>query len=143
MVYALNPDEIYSKSFAIIKGIMKLDDSLKSKIIMRAAHATGDVETARSIIFSQNFEDGLFSPDDDIVTDINMVKYRISGYKIRCYIKDNDVMDMAKRLQISRSCIAMKKACREMPEAVYVIGDAPTVLISLIEEVIAKNAIRG
>ncbi|KPV46041.1 hypothetical protein SE19_07280 [Acidiplasma aeolicum] len=139
MVYILNPEEIYSKSFGIIKNIMGLDDSLKSKIIIRAAHATGDIDAARSIIFSENFEDGLFDQNYNIVTDINMVKYGIGSNKTYCHINDDDVIESSKSMHISRSYIAIKKACREMPEAVYVIGDAPTALISIIEEINNKK----
>ncbi len=139
MVYILNPENIYDKSIELIKENLHLDDSMKSGIIARAVHATGDFDIGKSIVFSPNYMEGIsgFNKKTRIITDINMVKSGITGHKnIGCYINDSDIILGARNKKVSRSYLSMKKACRENHGAIFVIGDAPTALISLTEEII-------
>ena len=142
VVYILNPDNIYNKSIELIKEKLCLDESLKSAIIARAIHATGDLDIGKSIVFSPNYMDGIpaFIKKTRIITDINMVKSGITSYRdVRCYINDPGIILEAKNKMVSRSYISMKKACRENYGAIFVIGDAPTALISLIEEIVCER----
>ena len=134
----MNPSEIYSRSFAYIRSEMGLDRSLKSDIIVRTVHATADFDIGKSLVFSRYFEDSLQYIRDGkmVITDINMVYAGIPGHsKRKCFINDLDVIEEAKNSGLSRSYISIKKACREYPDAVYIIGDAPTALLSLLESV--------
>jgi precorrin-8X/cobalt-precorrin-8 methylmutase len=138
MINTLRPSEIYSQSFSFIKMKMGLDDSLKSSIIIRVVHATADFEIGRSLVFSSSFSDSIESikKGETVITDINMVMAGISRYpNKKCYINNRDVIEESSNTGVSRSFISIKKACRENPEAIYVIGDAPTALSGVLQSV--------
>ncbi|MCL4453794.1 precorrin-8X methylmutase [Ferroplasma sp.] len=134
----MNPSEIYSRSFSYIRSEMGLDRSLKSDIIVRTVHATADFDIGKSLVFSRHFENslGYIRNGGMVITDINMVYAGIPRHARRkCFINDHDVIENAKNSGLSRSYLAIKKACREYPDGVYIIGDAPTALLSLLESV--------
>ncbi|WMT52217.1 MAG: precorrin-8X methylmutase [Ferroplasma sp.] len=134
----LSPSEIYSRSFSYIRSEMGLDRSLKSDIIVRTVHATADFDIGRSLVFSRYFESSLeyIRNGGMVITDINMVYAGIPRHARRkCFINDHDVIENAKNRGLSRSYLSIKKACREYPDALYIIGDAPTALLSLLETV--------
>ena len=138
MTSTLSPAEIYRRSFTFIQEKMGLDNSLKSSIITRVVHATADFEIGKSMVFSSSFEDSLSAIEEGsiAIADINMVMSGISRYNNKkCYIGDNDIIREAKRTGISRSYLSMSRACRDNPEAIYVIGDAPTALEALIDSI--------
>ncbi|MEM0140157.1 MAG: precorrin-8X methylmutase [Ferroplasma sp.] len=134
----LNPSEIYMESFNYIRNTMNLDDSLKSQIIIRAVHATADFDIGRSLVFSSGFQVAIkyLKAEKTIITDINMVKAGISGYtNVKCYISDEGIKKQARESGVSRAYLSMKKACRENPNAIFIIGDAPTALLALLDSV--------
>ena len=50
------------------------------------------------------------------------------------FLNDDDVVDQARSQNITRSQSGIRKAIRELPGALYVIGNAPTALIELTDE---------
>ncbi len=142
MIKILNPEEIYKKSFDIIRNQLNLDNSLKSDITVRVIHATADYDIGRSLMFGNNPDRAVSNLKNNItiITDINMVKSGITGYKnVKCFINDRDVIEKSKSSKISRSYLAIKKAVKLYNDAIFVIGDAPTALLSLIEEIENNN----
>ncbi len=142
MIKILNPEEIYKKSFDIIRSQLNLDNSLKSDITVRVIHATADYDIGRSLMFGNNPDRAVSNLKNNIaiITDINMVKSGITGYKnVKCFINDRDVIEKSKSSKISRSYLAIKKAVKLYNDAIFVIGDAPTALLSLIEEIENNN----
>jgi precorrin-8X/cobalt-precorrin-8 methylmutase len=134
----MNPLEIYSRSFSYIRNEMGLDRSLKSDIIVRTVHATADFDIGKSLVFSRYFENSIeyIRNGGMVITDISMVYAGIPRHQNRkCFINDPEIREEAKNSGLSRSYISIKKACREYPDAVYIIGDAPTALLSLLESV--------
>jgi precorrin-8X/cobalt-precorrin-8 methylmutase len=138
MFYTLNPSEIYRQSFDLIREKLGLDSSLKSDIITRVVHATADFEIGKSLVFSSSFMDSLKYINNKlkVITDINMVMAGISKYaNKKCYINDSGIISMSRDTGISRSYLSMKKACKENPDALYIIGDAPTALYAVLESI--------
>lgn len=138
MASSMSPAEIYMRSFTYIKEQMNLDNSLKSDIIVRVVHATADFELGKSLVFSRFFNNAIeyMKSGGKVITDINMVYAGIPRHNNReCFINDPDVITEARNTGSSRSYVAMKKACRKYPDAIYLIGDAPTALYSLLEAV--------
>jgi len=137
-----NPENIYKKSFETIRKNLNLDYSLKSNIIVRVIHATADYDIGKSLIFGNSPFQIINKLKDNltIITDINMVKSGITKYKnVKCFINDDDIINESKKYKISRSYLAIKKAVKLYYNGIYVIGDAPTALLSLIEEIENNN----
>ncbi len=142
MIKIYNPENIYKKSFETIRKNLNLDYSLKSNIIVRVIHATADYDIGKSLIFGNNPFEIINKLKDNltIITDINMVKSGITKYKnVKCFINDDDIINESKKYKISRSYLAIKKAVKLYYNGIYVIGDAPTALLSLIEEIENNN----
>ena len=115
MIKILNPEEIYKKSFDIIRNQLNLDNSLKSDITVRVIHATADYDIGRSLMFGNNPDRAVSNLKNNItiITDINMVKSGITGYKnVKCFINDRDVIEKSKSSKISRSYLAIKKGSK-------------------------------
>ncbi|SMD31483.1 precorrin-8X methylmutase [Picrophilus oshimae] len=135
----LNPGEIYRKSLEIIYNSLGIDDSKENRIKARAVHATGDLDVFKTIVFKNDpLNNGInaLRLNRFIVTDVNMVMSGITRYNRKvCLINDDDVLLKSKMTGLSRSYLSIKKAASIYKDAIYVIGDAPTALMSLIEEV--------
>ncbi len=77
-----------------------------------------------------------------IVTDVMMVAAGISKpglaslrVPLHCFIEQTDLAEEAAERQLTRSYCAMERACRELGEAIYVVGNAPTALMAICEAV--------
>jgi precorrin-8X/cobalt-precorrin-8 methylmutase len=83
----------------------------------------------------------------NIITDTNMVRVGIRkreieqfGGRVRCYMNDPQVHSNAKATGVTRAKIAVDMAVEDMEGGIYVIGNAPTALLRLIELVKEKKA---
>jgi cobalt-factor III methyltransferase len=111
-------------------------------IVRRMIHAAGDPSILESVVFRNDAArlGGIaVAQRTPIVTDVNMVAaglnkdaIRSLGIDVRCRIDD-----VAAEAGSTRSYRAMKRAIAELPEAIFVVGNAPTALVALVE------AIRG
>ena len=119
-------------------------------IVMRVIHATADFTFAENLCFSNDSprlgKDAL-TRGVSVVTDTNMAasginkKRRASrGGFVRCYMADADVEQEALSRGTTRAVVAMEKAVREDPEAIFAIGNAPTALLRLCELVSEEKA---
>lgn len=149
----MKPGEIEAKSMEIISHTLKeqnLDSLLTPEtapLIKRAIHTTADFDFARILTFQHNaVQAGLdaLSAGATIVSDTNMIKAGISkpatqalGCDVVCYMADKDVAAEAKERGVTRAFVSMEHALREHPGAVFAIGNAPTALISLYEQICA------
>jgi precorrin-8X/cobalt-precorrin-8 methylmutase len=145
MEYIKKPEDIYKKSFAIVEeGLKDLDVSpAVREVIKRASHATADIAFGRSLVISDEVVragiDAL-KQGKPIVTDVTMVQAGIRkaplvelGVDLHCFLYDDDVALEAKNRGITKSMAAMEKAARLYPDAIYVIGNAPTAVFTLCE----------
>jgi precorrin-8X/cobalt-precorrin-8 methylmutase len=115
---ALTPEQIMAESFRIIDAEVGPHsfDTVEWQVVRRIIHASGDLEFARLVHFQhaaaragiQALQAGM-----PIVTDVRMVA---SGIQ---------------RPVLEKLGSAMHKAVTEVGPAVYVIGNAPTALLTL------------
>ena len=149
---------IEQKSFEIIDSEVGDHEynHLEWDILRRVIHATADFDfaTTAKIIFRN---DPIVSGFDamknkcTIVTDVDMVlsalnKKSLSALGIRavCHISDKSIVDLAHRLNKTRSEMAMRLAANEMNGGIVLIGNAPTALfetIMMIQEGKTKPAL--
>lgn len=141
----MKPREIEDKSFAIITeeiGDTPLLAGYES-VIKRVIHTSADFDYLQTITVSgplkerikQGFEGGL-----TIVTDTTMALSGINKPALKqlggtavCFIGDESVAAEAKATGKTRSYVSMKRAAKIPGPVLFVIGNAPTALFSLIE----------
>lgn len=141
----ISPMEIENKSFEIITEELgeRNFPPLWENIIKRVIHTTADFDYADNLYISENaVESGIeaLKQGCTIVTDTTMAMSGINkrilsllGCNVECFIADEDVKKEAKERGITRSAVAVEKAGRDKNIKIYVVGNAPTALISLYE----------
>ena len=77
----------------------------------------------------------------DVVTDTQMAKSGINktilgklGGQVHCFMSDPDVAAEAKERGITRAIVSMERAAKLEKPCIFAIGNAPTALISLHEQ---------
>lgn len=153
MEYIKDPREIETKSMAIIEERLKDTpfDPLQKPVIKRVVHTTGDVSFAEITAFAPGaVEAGLQAllAGAPVYCDVEMVRSGINrtavselGLTLSCLIHEPAVADEAKRLGTTRAAAAMERTLELVPEnGVFVIGNAPTALFVLLENVQAGKA---
>jgi len=145
--YVRKPMDIEKGSFEIITEEMGPHnfDEKTAPIVKRVIHTTADFEYADLLDFHPNaVEAGMkaLREGSDIYADTNMVmaginKKRLGEYGGKVYhrVHDEDVVIEAKERAITRSMVAIEKACKDENTKIYAIGNAPTALFTLIEEI--------
>lgn len=141
------PSEIEKKSFEIItkelEAMGKVIPDEEAPITKRVIHTSADFEYADTMCYSKNAVNtakNLIKNGAHIVTDTNMAmaginKKRLSVYggQVHCFMSDEDVADEAKKRGVTRACVSMERASALGENVIFVIGNAPTALISLYE----------
>ena len=147
------PADIEKTSFSIIERELRETGREipgdKRHVLLRVIHTTADFEYLDTMAFSE----GVLEHAEDavrrgahIVTDttmaqsgINKRRLALHGGKTHCYIADPDVAEEARRAGSTRSAAAVKKAIREAQRVgiplIFAVGNAPTALLSLEEEI--------
>ncbi len=149
----VKPADIEKRSFEIIskelseKGIILPKE--QELIIKRAIHTSADFEYADTLIFSENAVETalkLIRNGADIVTDTNMGlsginKKVLSSYggEAHCFMADESVATEAKKRDITRAAVSMERALKIDKPVIFAIGNAPTALITLYEQMIKGN----
>lgn len=149
MDYIKDPMGIERKSFEIIGrelGKHSFSDE-ELMIVKRIIHTTADFEYKDLIKISKNaIEAGkeILKNGALIYTDTNMAlsginKRTLSKVKgnVICYVNLDEVHELAKEKNITRSMAAVEKACNDNVD-IFVFGNAPTALFRL-KELIAEG----
>ena len=134
--------DIANKSREIVRDLIK--DDIKElipeeqDIVERIVHSTADPEYAKLVSLSSDFFESSLKAlrnNEDILTDINMVKSGITQYNgnVECFIKNQEVIDIAKSEKITRAAAAIEFAASNDFKGIIVIGNAPTALYKAIE----------
>ena len=134
--------DIATKSREIIREL--IGDDIKDlkpaekDIVERIVHSTADPEYAKLVAISNDFVDAALKSmknNETILTDINMVKAGITEYngEVCCYIKNDEVKQIAKENEITRAAAAIKYACQNDFEGIIVSGNAPTAVWEAID----------
>lgn len=147
MLETIKPMDIERRSFEIITELLgdrKLDPE-NELVIKRAIHTTADFDYADNLAFSEHaVTRGIeaLRGGCDIVTDTQMARSGINktilgklGGQVHCFMSDPDVAQEAKERGITRAIVSMERAAKLEKPCIFAIGNAPTALISLKEQI--------
>ncbi len=141
----MKPQEIESLSFKIIdqEAADHGFDGEKWPVLRRIIHTTADFEYIKTIRFNKNaVEQGIqaIRGGKQIFTDTNMARVGIRtkelsrfGGQARCLIAEPDIAAQAMAAGTTRALAAVDAAAKEVSQGIYVVGNAPTALLRLIE----------
>lgn len=157
----LSPTEIEKRSFELITD--ELTDMAKEgkipplesfceyelNVIKRCIHTTADFDYAQTMRFSEGAVDKfkeLIRSGASIVTDTNMAlaginKRELSKYgcSVVCYMADESVAREAAERGVTRASVSMERAMALSGDVIFVVGNAPTALITLKEHYDAND----
>ena len=114
-------------------------------VVKRVIHTTADFDYAKNLRFTPGAVQAAvraLQTGAVIVTDTNMALAGISrpglaklGCEAVCYMADPAVAEAAKQAGTTRAVAAMRRAAREHPGAILAVGNAPTALLTIAEEI--------
>ena len=148
----MKPQQIEDLSFEIIeKEAGDHDfDNRHWPVVRRMIHTSADFEYIDTVRFSdQAVEKGVAAIRNGrrIFTDTNMARVGIRkgelnsfGGRADCLMTDETVAKQAQKKGTTRALAAVDAACEYMDGAIYVVGNAPTALLRLIELIRQKKA---
>lgn len=147
MEYINNPREIEERSFEIITAEMgdKVFPEAIAPMVKRIIHTTADFEYADLLeILNNGYESGMeaLKQGKKIYADTRMIQVAVNkkaladhGIEIVNFVHDADVAAEAKERGVTRSTVSMEKALKDDSVGIFAIGNAPTALYTLIEQV--------
>lgn len=119
-------------------------------VVKRVIHTTADFDYAVNLRFTPGaVAAGVAAVQSGatIITDTNMALVGVTkpglarlGGQALCFMADPAVATAAKQAGTTRAVAAMHKAAREYPGAVFAVGNAPTALLAIAEEI--ENGLR-
>ena len=142
------PADIERTSMAIItaelaaRGLAIAPEN--AAVVKRVIHTTADFDYAENLRFTPDAVTigGQAVRGGTIITDTNMALAGISktglaklGGRALCFMADPAVAEAAAAAGTTRAAAAMHKAAREYPGAVLAVGNAPTALLTIAEEI--------
>lgn len=152
MEYINNPREIEERSFEIITEELgdKVFPEAIAPMVKRIIHTTADFEYADLLeILNNGYESGMeaLKQGKKIYADTRMIQVAVNkkaladhGIEIVNFVHDADVAAEAKERGVTRSTVSMEKALKDDSVGIFAIGNAPTALYTLIEQVKLGNA---
>lgn len=148
----MKPDDIERLSFEIIDqeaGAHTYPPD-QWQILRRVIHTTADFEYMDTIRFHADaIAQGItaLKGSQPIITDTNMARAGIRlktiggcDAAVHCFIHDEKVAQIAIQSSITRARAAVDYAVDRWPEGIFVIGNAPTALLRLIDHIIDEKA---
>lgn len=143
------PADIEKRSFEMITeelGDRQLPAEL-APIIKRVIHTSADFDYADNLVFSEGVLElalNALKGGATIITDTNMGKSGVNktalgqlGCSVDCYIANADVAATAKANGTTRATAAVDKACEISGPVIFAVGNAPTALVRLYENMAA------
>jgi len=147
-----DPQSIEDKSFRIIEEEVpepRPYSGAKWQVVRRMIHASADFDLLSLVHFQGDaVQSGLDALQSgcSIITDTQMVKAGITstrmdklGCEVKCFVSDPEVVQNAKNQQQTRSKLAVEKALPDIQGGIFVVGNAPTALYSLLEAISGEN----
>lgn len=141
------PQEIEKRSFAIITQELEeqkitLDETYEA-VIKRVIHTSADFDYAHTMCFSPNAIEqarSLLRQGAYLITDTNMALAGINkpalanyGIEARCFMAEEHIARIAKEQGKTRAAVSMEEAAKLDKPVIFVIGNAPTALVTLYE----------
>jgi precorrin-8X/cobalt-precorrin-8 methylmutase len=148
----MTPNEIEAQSFTIIdtEAGPHAFSSDEWQIVRRMIHTSADFDYMKTVRFHPYaISKGIQAIHEGkaIITDTTMAKSGINaaglarfGCRVTCLIQDPDVCRSAQSAGNTRAAAAVDAVLTEMAGGIYVIGNAPTALLRLIEQIQAGQA---
>lgn len=148
----MNPRDIEQRSFEIIDDEAGAHDFTPKQwqIVRRMIHTTADFDYVKNTCFHPR---AVMAGIDairggkSIVTDTHMAQSGIRkkdllefGGRVHCFISDREIVKQAEIEGTTRALAAVDAALELMSGGIYVVGNAPTALLRLIELVEQKKA---
>jgi len=143
----MKPAEIEAESFRIIDreaGPHGFSPE-EWQVVRRMIHTSADFDYLRTVRFHPNaIAAGLAAIRSGriIITDTNMAATGIRkpdlkrfGITVKCFMDDAQTHAAARATGGTRAAAAVDAAAAEMVDGIYVVGNAPTALLRLIERV--------
>ena len=149
MIEKIKPMDIEKRSFEIITELLgdTTLDPENEPVIKRVIHTTADFDYVQNLVFSDHaVQKGIeaLKSGCDIVTDTQMAKSGINktilgklGGQVHCFMSDPDVAAEAKERGVTRAIVSMERAAGLSKPCIFAIGNAPTALVSLHEQITA------
>ncbi len=119
-------------------------------VVKRVIHTTADFEYAETLHFTENAVQKAIEALHNgatIITDTNMALAGVSKPGLKklngealCFMADPAVAQSAKENGTTRAVAAVHKAAKEYPGAILAVGNAPTALFAIAEEI--ENGLR-
>ncbi len=142
--YLCDPQEIYRRSFAIVREEAALDDFPPgiADIAVRLIHACGIPDIVSDLAYSAEFDEtarAALRAGCNIVTDVRMTEVGIirtrlpAKNSIACAIDDKSAADEAKRRGTTRAAVAIENLADKWAGGILAIGSAPTALFRALE----------
>ena len=148
----MKPEEIEKLSFQIIEqeiGTRNVADD-HWPIIRRMIHTSADFEYKEMVrIHPDAVKTGMeaIRSGKKIITDTNMARVGIRkkeldrfGASTECYMNDPMIHRNAKATGVPRAKVAVDMAIENMRGGIYVVGNAPTALMRLVELIKEQKA---
>lgn len=149
--YIKNPYEIEKRSFEIITeelGDKTFPDEI-GQVVKRIIHTTADFTFADITIINNDAIEkakealkcgkNIYTDTKMAMSGINKRKLAEFGGEVLNFVSDSDVALKAKEEGVTRSIVAMRKAIKENPDGIFVIGNAPTALYELMKQIEEGN----
>lgn len=142
----VEPGEIERESLATIDSEVPEPRPFQGeqwRIVRRMIHATADFELLSLVAFHPAaVKSGTAALKSGclIVTDTEMARTGIPkrrmkrlGCRVTCYMNDPAVINKASTQGLTRASVAVDHAASRLTGAIYVVGNAPTALLRLLE----------
>ena len=147
MLEIIKPMDIEKRSFEIITELLG-DTPIAPEnelVVKRVIHTSADFDYAKNLVFSEGaVGKGIeaLRLGCDIVTDTQMAKAGINktilgklGGQVHCFMSDESVAQEAKERGVTRAMVSMERAAKLPKPCIFAIGNAPTALISLHQQI--------
>ncbi len=148
----MKPQQIEDLSFKIIEeeaGDHGFDQD-QWPVVRRMIHTSADFEYIRTVRFHPDaVQTGVQAIQNGcrIFTDTNMARVGIRkkeiasfGGRVDCLMAEEAVAQKAEADGTTRALAAVDLACEKMENGIYVVGNAPTALLRLMELIESKKA---
>ena len=143
-LYVCDPQEIYSRSFAIVRKEASLDHLPPdiAEIAVRLIHACGMPDIVSDLAYSATFvsaarealQAGCAIVTDVRMTEVGIIHSRLPAQNaIACAIRNKSAADEAKRRGTTRAAVAIEKLAADWADGILAIGSAPTALFRALE----------
>lgn len=142
--YIRDGDEIYRRSFAIIREEARLDrfSPAEATVAVRIIHACGMVEIADDLVFHGDVVEAAraaLEAGAPIFCDVSMVANGVTrarlpaNNEVVCMLADPRTADLARTIGNTRTAAAVELWGERMGGAVVAFGNAPTALFHLLD----------